>query len=91
MSRRVHIFLRSSLVVLSIYVGLFSHWWIRSPVKTKTIGGKQVRIVEFHFNALSYYTGPLWLPAFWFVERVAGYERGGYATMEKDSVIEYLK
>ena len=79
------------LVILGVYVGVFSYWWFQNPVTTKTLRGRQVRIVQFRFNAFSWHTRLIWQPAFWFVEHVRGYEMVGYAAMEKDSVIEYLK
>jgi hypothetical protein len=91
MSRRARKFLIGSASMLAIYIGVFSYWWFQSPVTSRTLGGKEVRIVQFHFNTLSWHTQLLWQPAFWFVERVSGYERGGYVALEENSVIEYLR
>jgi hypothetical protein len=33
----------------------------------------------------------VWLPAFSFMEHVYGYEKGGYAAMHDQSVVEYLR
>jgi hypothetical protein len=75
------------LVFLALYVGTFSYWWQRSPVKMTTAkSGRQVRTVEFQFSKISWHTEPLWIPAFWFVERFCGYERGAYAAMEEHSI-----
>ena len=78
-------------LIVGVYVVVFSYWWLRSPSRVEAQQGKQVRIVEFQFNALSWHTEPLWIPAFWFMESVCGYEQGGYAAMEGQSVQLYVK
>jgi hypothetical protein len=55
------------------------------------IKGKQVRVVEFHYNSFFCHTETIWIPAFWFVENVCGYESGGFAAMEENSIQLYLK
>ena len=91
--RRRRIIWTALALILSagIYVGVFSYWWLRSSSRLEAWQGKQVRVVEFQFNAVSWHTEPLWMPAFWFMEHVCGYERGGYAAMEEESVQSYAK
>lgn len=80
------------LVLLAVYVGTFSYWWLRSPVKmTTTKSGRQVRVVEFQFNKVSWHTQIIWLPAFWFVEHICGYEEAGFAAMYDQSIQRYAK
>jgi hypothetical protein len=57
----------------------------------ETWQGKRVRIVEFQYNTLSFHTGVLWVPAFWFMEHVYGYQPGGYAAMFEHSIQLYAK
>ena len=79
-------------MLLAIYVGTFSYWWLRSPVKTMTAkSGRQVRVVEFQFNKVSWHTQIIWLPAFWFMEHVCGYKESGFAAMYDESVQLYAK
>ena len=91
MRRRRIIWLVALILCAGIYVGMFSYWWLRSPSRVETWQGRQVRVVEFQFNAVSWHTEPLWTPAFWFIEQICGYERGGYAAMEEQSVQLYAK
>jgi len=91
MTRRLRIFIVSTIVALALYCGVFSFWWFRSPSRQATWRGKNVRIVEFHFNSLSWRTRPFWTPAFWFVEDVCGYEQSGFIALYEQSVQIYLK
>jgi hypothetical protein len=80
------------LVLLVAYVGTFSYWWLRSPVKTTTTkSGRQVRVVEFQFNKVSWRTQVVWLPAFWFMEHVRGYQEAGFVAMYDESIMRYAK
>ena len=80
------------LVLLAIYIGTFSYWWLRSPVKTMTTkSGRQMRVVEFQFNKVSWPTYTIWVPAFWFMEHVCGYHEAGFMAMYDQSVLRYAK
>jgi len=80
------------LVLLAIYVGTFSYWWLRSPARTLTLkDGQQIYEVRFTFNSLSYHTAYIWLPAFWFMEHVRGYEYVGLIAMYDQSIYIYSK
>ena len=98
--RLVAILLRRPLLVcgimpslmLAIYVGTFWYWWQRSPVEhftSKT--GRKIRVVQFQFNAFSWHTQVLWIPAFQFMKSVCGYKEGGFVAMYEHSEIEYLR
>jgi hypothetical protein len=92
MRRRLKIAAAVALIVLfASYVGTFSYWWFGSPAKVVPWKGKQVRIVEFHFNSFSWDTYDMWIPAFWFVEHICGYKRAGFAAMYQDSIQYYEK
>ena len=54
--RRIIISIVVFLVLLSLYVGTFSYWWLRSPTKELTIKGERVHEVQFTFNRISYHT-----------------------------------
>jgi hypothetical protein len=90
-TRRLRILLVSILGVLLLYSAVFAFWWLRSPSRIEAYQSKQVRIVEFQFNAISCRTEPVWSPAFWFVEQVLGYERSGFAAMHDQSIQMYAK
>lgn len=79
------------LVTVGLYVATFSYWWLRSPSKDVTIEGKTVHVVHFTFNKVSYYSGPLWVPAFWSMEHVFGYEYCGIVAMYHQSIYIYAK
>lgn len=80
------------LVLPVIYCGTFSYWWLTSPSEEVTWkNGSQGRVVAFQFNRVSWHTHMIWLPAFWFMEKVVGYEAGGFAAMGDESIQEYLK
>ncbi len=80
------------LVILTLYAGTFSYWWLRSPARTLTLkGGQQIYEVQFTFNWLSYHTEILWRPAFWFMEHVCGYEYVGLIAMYDQSIYIYSK
>jgi hypothetical protein len=53
--------------------------------------GRDDRIVEFQFNRVSYHTQLIWLPAFWFMERVCGYREAGFAAMHEESIQRFAK
>ena len=92
MSHRRIIWLTVALLLcIATYVGVFASWWLQSPSRLEMWQGKQVRVVEFQFNAISWHTEPLWTPAFWFVEEICGYEPGPYAAMEELSVQFYAR
>ena len=74
------------LVAFALYVGTFSYWWLSAPSKIVNWRGQRVRFVDFQFNTFSWHTEIMWLPAFWFVEHVCGYEPGGFAAMHEQSV-----
>jgi hypothetical protein len=63
------------LVLMMLYIGTFSFWWLRSPVQTITTqSGQQVRIIKFQDDSRVYwYTQTIWIPAFWFMEHICGY------------------
>jgi hypothetical protein len=65
-----------SIVLIGIYIGTFSYWWFSSPTKMMMIKGKQVRVVEFHYNSLLWHTEVIWVPAFLFVDNICGYKLG---------------
>jgi len=90
--RRVILWFFASLVLLSVYIGTFSYWWLHSPARTLTLkGGQQIYEVQFTFNWLSYHTEIIWLPAFWFMEHVCGYEYVGLIAMYDQSIYIYSK
>jgi hypothetical protein len=91
MTRRLRILLVSILGVLLLYSAVFAFWWLRSPSRVEIYQGKQVRIVEFQFNTVSWHTEPAWSPAFEFVEQVLGYEPSGYVARLEQSVQIYAK
>ena len=65
---------------------------LRSPVKMMTTNsGRQIRVVEFQFNKVSWNTQVIWLPAFWFMEHISGYQEAGFAAMYDESIIRYAK
>lgn len=74
-----------------VYVGTFSFWWLGSPVKVHTTNGKEVRTVEFHMTPFRWRTQSIWIPAFWFMENVLGYESAGLIAAYEDSVYFYAK
>lgn len=76
---------------LAIYTGTFSFWWLRSPARLEMFQGRRVHIVEFQFNSVSWRTESVWVPAFWFMEHVYGYEPDGFVAMGDDSVLTYSK
>lgn len=79
-------------MALALYVGTFWYWWQRSPVEHFTTkSGRKVRVVQFQFNKISWHTQILWLPAFSFMKTALGYKEGGFAAMDEESVMEYLK
>ncbi len=78
-------------VLLTIYFLTFSCWWGQSRRYTKTVGGKQVQYLEFHYNAVSWHTRLLWAPALWLAEHLHGYHEVGFAAAYEDSVILYAK
>ena len=81
-----------AVVLLLTYIGTFTYWWQCSPVEHFTTkDGRQIRVVKFQFNKVSWHTRIIWLPAFWFMEHVCGYEKGGFAAMYDKSAMEYLK
>lgn len=53
--------------------------------------GSQLYIVEFQFNKVSWHTQIIWIPAFWFMEHVVGYEEAGFAAMYDQSIQRYVK
>lgn len=80
------------LALLFAYVGTFSYWWQQSPRKLRmTKGGLQVEVVEFQVNKVSWNTWALWVPAFWAVEHVFGYQDAGMIAMEDQSIIRYVR
>ena len=79
------------LVLFVGYVGTFSYWWLHSPTKELTIRGERVHEVQFTFNSISWHTQIIWLPAFWFMEHVCGYERVGFIAMYEHSIMVYSK
>ncbi len=81
----------SVLSLVLLYAVSFVVWWQTSPVTTMTVQGKQYRSVELHFNAFFWRTQIIWIPAFWFMEHVGGYEFDGFAGMEEHSVIRFTK
>lgn len=90
--RRAAIISAVVLVLLLVYVSTFSYWWLRSPVKmTTTNSARQVRVVEFQFNKVSWHTQIIWVPAFWFMEHVCGYQEAGFAAMDDKSIMRYAK
>ncbi len=88
--RRALLMLASLTAVLALYVGTFSFWWLTSPTRLEDFQRRRVRTVEFQFNSVSWRTEPFWAPAFWFMERVIGYEPGGLAAMEDHSILIYV-
>lgn len=90
MSRRTKT-IAGCLVFLLAYVGTFSYWWLSSPVIIKQVDGRDIRIVEFQFNRVSYHAQFIWLPASWFMERVCGYREAGFAAMHEESIQRYAK
>ena len=93
--RRMHRGLKTFatvLVLLLLYVGTFSYWWLSSPARQVTTkDGRQVRVVEFQFNKVSWYTQIIWIPAFWFMEHVVGYGEPGFAAAYEHSVLLYVR
>lgn len=81
-----------ALILPLIYCATFSYWWLTSPVEEVTWkNGSRGRIVSFQYNWVSWHTQMIWIPAFWFMENVFGYERGGFAAMGHQSIMEYLR
>ena len=89
--RRIILTVCSLLSLIGVYVGAFSYAWLRSPSRFLTLEGQRIHVVEFHFNLLLWNRTPIWDPAFWFVERVSGYQFGPYAPMGENSIVEYVK
>lgn len=85
----------SLLAVLSLaillYIGTFAFWWVTSPSATRTVGGKEVHIVEVRQSDLMWRTQAIWEPAFWFLKSVCGYRYEGYIAAEEDSRFIYVK
>jgi hypothetical protein len=80
------------LLGLTFYVGTFSYWWMRSPATTTTTKtGVRMHAVDFQFNKISWRTRVIWLPAFWFMKRVCGYQEGGFAPMYDESIFTFVK
>ena len=79
------------LGALVLYVSTFSYWWLTSPTKELVIQGHKVHEVQFTYNKVSYYTGPIWIPAFWFMQHVCGYEEVGFIAMYEKSIMVYSK
>jgi hypothetical protein len=80
-----------SVVLISIYIGIFSFWWLRSPSKNMVIQGQTIHEVQFAYNTISFHTYIFWAPAFWFMEHACGYEPVGYIAMEEKSIMVYVK
>lgn len=89
--RRRGVIVAGLLLALAAYVGVFSAWWGSAKVDTVTYNGKTVNIVQVRYNRFFWHTDPVWFLAFCFMEHVCGYQRGGFAAMEHESVIEFIK
>ena len=79
----------ASLVL--VYVGTFSYWWLTNPIEVHTVNGKNVRTVEFRMTPFRWHTRYLWIPAFWFMQNVRGYESTGLIAAYEESVYFYAK
>jgi hypothetical protein len=74
------------------YIGTFSYLWLRSPSYVGTsVQGWQCKYVDFHFDNFSYRTRVLWIPAFWFMEKVCGYEDTAEVLAGPGTIIYYGK
>jgi hypothetical protein len=78
-------------VLLAVYVGLFSYWWLSAKRTVVMASGQRHVEVQVHQTSLMYYTQPIWNPAFWLVEHVGGYEYAGYTAAMEDSAFVYEK
>ena len=76
---------------ITLYAGLFSFWWLTSKRESGMFHGKEIREVELHQNDLMSLTQPMWNPAFWFVERILGYDPPGYIAAMEDSAFVFTK
>ena len=87
--------LKRTLVVLSVamigYAAAFSTWWYGSPVEALSVDGRIVHYRQVHYNRFFWHTRPVWTPAFWWMEHVAGHECISYVAALENSVVEYAK
>jgi len=79
------------LVLLAVYVGVFSSWWLSAKRTVAVANGQRHVVVEVHQSELMYHTQPVWKPAFWFMEHVGGYRYTGYIAAMEDSAFVYEK
>ena len=79
------------LILLVLYVAVFSCWWMSAKRKPVFIKGQWHVEVQVHQSSLMYYTQPVWKPAFWFVEHVGGYQYAGYTAAMEDSAFVFEK
>jgi hypothetical protein len=78
-------------ILLALYVSTFTYWWVRSPSSVFIDNGKRVHLVEFKWSKAYLQTEELWIPAFWFMTHVLGYEKAGSILMFENSIILYAK
>jgi len=80
------------LILLLLYVGTFSVWWLRSPNQTVgTYNGTWVHIVELRFNKFHWHTKFIWIPALLFMDKVCGYKQQAVAPMYDGTIVFYAK
>lgn len=78
-------------LLLGIYILTFAYWWLRSPSSVFLDDGKRVHLVAFKWSKAYIATEELWVPAFWFMKHVMGYQKMGSILMFENSITHYIK
>jgi hypothetical protein len=78
-------------VLLTVYVGLFSYWWLSAKRTVAVVNGQRQVVVKVHQCSLMDRTQAVWEPAFWFMRHVGGYRYAGYIAAMEDSAFVYEK
>ena len=73
------------------YVATFARWWHQGQRYSKSVAGKQVEYLEFHYTWFSWHTRPVWIPALWLSAHLGGYHEAGFAAAYEDSMILYAR
>jgi len=78
-------------VLITLYVGTFAFFWLRSPSHFAFHNGVQYQVVDFEYNRFTWHTGVFWIPARWFMESVVGYRDIGVCSARERTVLYYAR
>lgn len=79
------------LLAIAAYISVFVVWWLRCPREIHAGPNGSIPLVACHSRSLPIHSETFWIPAFWSLKNLFGYQPVGFGPQLDGDVVFWAK